>query len=386
MINDRKKIILAAGLFTPDIGGPATFAQILFSELVKDTSLKIKVVAYGEVGNEENITRISRRQNIFLRYLKYFLVLKKEIKKADVLYAFDLISVGVPCALIKLLNPRIRFIVRLGGDHQWERALGKGNCADTLEKYYTEKKFSVGEKLIFVLNNLVLKLADKIIFNSEYLQDIYLHKRGGVQAGKCEVIKNIQAKPSFLQAKTEKSESIKILYAGRLSAVKNLSRLVEATAIVKNDLAEQKIILEIVGEGPEEQKIKDLIKKNILTKEIILESRLSREKMAQKIAVCDLAILVSLSELNSNFFAEAYALSKPIIMTDKSEQFYLKILEPNIYYVDPLSVNDIAKKIKLAIQDLEKNMTPTNNLLSNIFWSKEKAFEAHKQLFKLSLQ
>jgi glycosyltransferase involved in cell wall biosynthesis len=381
MSSNSKKIILAAGLFTPDIGGPATFAQILFSELAKDSSLKTKVVAYGEAGSEENITRVSRKQNIFLRYWKYFLALRKEIREADVLYAFDLISVGLPCALIKLFNPKIKFLVRLGGDHQWERALSKGNYADTLEKYYTEKKFFLSEKLIFSFNNFVLKLADKIIFNCEYLKDIYLTKRGKVDAGKIAVIKNIKANFSFPYIEIEKSDSIKILYAGRLSAVKNLIRLVEAMVMIKRDLPERKIVLEIIGEGPEEQKIRDCVVKNNLTKDIILQPRLPREQLARKITTCDLAILVSLSELNSNFFAEAYALAKPIVMTNKSEQFYLKINQPNIYYVDPMSINEITEKIKLAIDDLGKNLMVDNSVMSNIFWPKEKVIEAHKQLF-----
>jgi len=381
MNSGQKKIILSAGLFTPDIGGPATFAQILFSELVKDSSLKTKVVAYGEAGNEEDITRVSRKQNIFLRYCKYFLALRKETGGADVLYAFDLISVGLPGALVKLFNPKIKFIVRLGGDYQWERALSKDGYGETLEKYYEEQNFSLVEKLIFFLNNFVLKSADKIIFNSEYLQDIYLHKRGGVQAEKATVIKNIQADFSFSHIETEKNDSIKILYAGRLSAVKNLIRLVEAMAMVKRDLPERKIVLEIIGEGPEEKKIRDLIVKNNLTEDIILQPRLSREQMMEKIASCDLAILVSLSELNSNFFAEAYALAKPIVMTNKSEQFYLKINQPNIYYIDPLSTDEIAEKIKLAIDDLGKKLAIDNSLMSNIFWPKEKVIEAHKQLF-----
>jgi glycosyltransferase involved in cell wall biosynthesis len=381
-MSDRKKIVFAAGLFPPDIGGPATFAQILFSELKNDKNYELKVIAYGELKNVENITRISRQQNIFWRYLKYFFALRRVARQADVIYAFDLISVGVPCALFKFFNRRIKLMVRLGGDYQWERALGEGSYGDTMEKYYEEKRFSLTEKVIFKLNNFVLRLSDVIIFNSEYLQDIYLNKRGGIETRQSVIVKNIQ--PDFFISNEEQreGESIKLLFAGRFAVLKNLPRLVEAMAIVKKDLVGKKIILEMVGEGPEESKIRDVIYKNGLEKDVAVLPKVSREILKQKIAACDIVVLVALTEINANFFAEAAILEKSIIITNKSEEFYLKIKQPSIYFVNPLSVKDIAEKIKLAINELRLVKAPNGNVLANIFWPKEKVVEAHKKLFQ----
>ena len=87
MIEDNKlKIVLATGIYPPDIGGPATYVAKLAEELPK-RGCEVKVVTYGEMRNAEcgmrndgNVSCITRGQNIVFRYLKYFLAVYRLAK------------------------------------------------------------------------------------------------------------------------------------------------------------------------------------------------------------------------------------------------------------------------------------------------------------------
>ncbi len=59
---------------------------------------------------------------------------------ADVVYAHDLVSVGLPCALAKFLKPRTKLVVRLGGDFLWEKAYNNNWTDKPLSSYYQEPK------------------------------------------------------------------------------------------------------------------------------------------------------------------------------------------------------------------------------------------------------
>ena len=105
------KILLAAGIFPPDIGGPATYAQMLDDELPK-VGIDVTVVPYGLV----------RSLPKAIRHLAYMRLLWKESKGCSVIYALDPMSVGVPARLVAVLK-RKKFVVRLGGDYAWEQGV-----------------------------------------------------------------------------------------------------------------------------------------------------------------------------------------------------------------------------------------------------------------------
>ena len=190
-VGDKIKIVLATGIFPPDIGGPATFAKALNDELPKQ-GCEVKVITYGseKVLNSE-IYIIKREQNILMRYWLYFWKTWKLSKRAEVIYAFDLISVGLPCAVVKLLRPKMKLVVRLGGDHLFETALQREWYLGTMKDYYEKKDFNLIERFIYSINQFVLNRCDKVIFNAGFLRDIYVSKRG-VPEGKTEIIKNIR--------------------------------------------------------------------------------------------------------------------------------------------------------------------------------------------------
>src|SRR4030042_4446776 len=226
----KLKIIIATGIFPPALGGPATFAKNLYEGL-KSKGHSIKVITFCKERAErgENIVCVPASNLIFLRYFYFFLYLWKLSKGADIIYAFDLISVGLPCALIKLFRKKIKLVYRVGGDFQWEAALQRGYFDNTLWKYWEEKRFGFYEKMVLRMTNFSLKKADFIIFNANLIKDVFLKYRG-VPEIKSGVIKNFSPEANEILADLNKKQGglIKIIFIGRLIAMKNLIRLLRA--------------------------------------------------------------------------------------------------------------------------------------------------------------
>src|SRR3989339_476461 len=331
------KIVMAAGSFPPDISGPATYASSFAREFA-DNGYNVKILTYGKkIDNSEfKIYTVAKHQNLLLRYIKYFWKMFFLSSKADIVYSFDAISTGFPCALVKLLNPKLRLVTRLGGDYQWEQASQKGYADSTLREYYNKKNFNLWEKIIYSINNFVLLKSNKLVF------------------------------------------------AGRMIKIRNLKNFVESFAEIDYKKYHQNIVLEMIGGGPEEREIKKYIKFNKLEKRIKIFGPMKHGDLMKKIIESDILVLPSLTEINSNFIAEGLKMGKVIIHTKESELGYLGIKSDKIFYIDPLSVDDMKKKIEKAIEYFLANKNDNladNDVMSNIFWEKEKIIDAHLQVF-----
>src|SRR3989344_3288325 len=122
------KIIIATGIFPPDIGGPATYSETMARELTK-RGFEVAVITYADRSKNQEagikkqgygIVRISRIYPKGLRHFVYFWKLLRISRGADVVYAQDLISAGLPAfAAAKLL--RKKFALKIVGDYACEQ-------------------------------------------------------------------------------------------------------------------------------------------------------------------------------------------------------------------------------------------------------------------------
>ena len=81
------RIILAADIFPPDIGGPATYSKNLATELIKNGH-DVQLICYGDKFNQYEddggykVIKIGRDKPLLLRYFDYFSNLLKVGKKS----------------------------------------------------------------------------------------------------------------------------------------------------------------------------------------------------------------------------------------------------------------------------------------------------------------
>ena len=85
------KIALAAGLYPPDMGGPATYALMLEAEL-PERGVEVHTIPFGWVRHYPKI----------IRHFIYAWKLWRETKDADVVYALDpMYSGGSPSCKVR---------------------------------------------------------------------------------------------------------------------------------------------------------------------------------------------------------------------------------------------------------------------------------------------
>src|SRR3989344_2633543 len=109
-----KNILIATGIFPPDIGGPATYGATM-ADALRERGFEVKVAVFS---------RISRKIPKGIRHLLYFFKLLPLIRKSDMVIALNAVSAGFPALLVAKFFKK-RFIVRIAGDYDWEIASGK---------------------------------------------------------------------------------------------------------------------------------------------------------------------------------------------------------------------------------------------------------------------
>src|SRR3989344_8149850 len=89
---EHMRVLLATGIFFPDVGGPATHVRKI-AEHFAGLGWKVNVVAFGDhTGDSEGyrVVRVSRKWGKLISWKLYALAIARESFRADVIYAFDL--------------------------------------------------------------------------------------------------------------------------------------------------------------------------------------------------------------------------------------------------------------------------------------------------------
>lgn len=336
----KNKILIATGIFPPDIGGPATYAKNLRKEF-KKLGYEVKVVTYGEkayVNDKRDIFSINRNQNIFFRYFKYFWKIYRLLYWADVFYALDLVSAGLPAVLVaKLKNKKAVF--RTGGDFLWEKAFQNGWTDLPLSEYYQAKK-NLKEKIFLNFSKWVLNNFDLVFFSTDLQKNIY-KKYYGLNDANVKLIPN--ALPQIDVPENSIARADNIVFAGRLIKLKNLDKLIKVFSEIKND----KIKLHIYGKGPQKNELEKIIIDLGQSERIKIMDSVSHGDLVQKIYECRFVILPSVTEISPNLALECLSIGKPILLTKHTglgEEIMKKFIT-----IDPLSGDDIKNKMEYLL-------------------------------------
>ncbi|OGJ67691.1 hypothetical protein A3B61_05420 [Candidatus Peribacteria bacterium RIFCSPLOWO2_01_FULL_53_10] len=299
------KIILATGIYPPEIGGPATYAKALAKEL-QELKHEVVVVTYGgeascklQVADSWSVICVAKSGGHLLRWWRYSRALKKHGEDADIVYAFSSVSCGIPLKMARLRKPKK--ILRLGGDFLWERYTDRGGKLG-LREWYGKKGCRL-QVAGWLLNHF-----DHIVFSSAFQRDIYLDHYKNLPA--YSVTEN--ALPIGTTVLHEKHEPFRLLFLGRLVKFKNIAQLLKA---LKNF---PRSTLTIAGSGPELSSLQALAKKlNIADRIAFVGNREGKDK--QKLFYDhDLLVLPSITEISPNVALEAKAVGLPVLLTEET--------------------------------------------------------------------
>lgn len=153
------KILIATGLYPPDIGGPATYTKLL-EERLPALGIEVVVLPFSTV----------RYLPPGLRHCVYFWKCWVMARGADSVYAQDTVSVGLPAAFAAKACSK-KFLVRVPGDYAWEQARQRFGIADELDAFQT-KKYGWRTEALRRVQRFVVNRAVATVVPSEYMKKI----------------------------------------------------------------------------------------------------------------------------------------------------------------------------------------------------------------------
>jgi glycosyltransferase involved in cell wall biosynthesis len=318
-MKERSRILICTGIFSPDIGGPASYALTFGTKLSE--KYDVTVMAYSDkwsVADDKNypfrVVRIWRKNFRILRYLRYYLRARREARKTDLVVALNASSAGVP-ALRAARAYKKKFIVKIVGDRSWEWAINMGKTFLMINDFQKLPKYGWA-KILHKVQIWVCKNSSGIIVPSEYLKGIV--SEWGIDKKKIHVVYNgTDFKPLDI-SKEEARKKIGIagtliISVGRLVPWKGFKMLIKIMPKLLD--INQFFRLVIVGDGPDEEILKKMIKNMGLENKVFIVGRKNKQDVALYLAASEMFVLNTGYEGFSHQIIEAMAAGLPVITT-----------------------------------------------------------------------
>lgn len=300
------KIVVATGLYPPDIGGPATYAKMLESELPK-AGIEPTVLPFGQVRHLPKI----------VRHLAYTRLLWRAAREADVVYALDPISVGLSALIVSRIL-RKPFLVRLGGDYAWEQGRLRFGLTCTLDEYTKgPQRRPLPVRLLRFLQNFVVRRARYVVLPSEYLKSIVL--TWGVKEERIKVIYSalfpLPVSDSRATIREQLSFSgVVLLTAARLTPWKGVDSLIKLLPQLKAEYEE--VTLVIAGDGEARAVLEHTAHSLGVSDRVRFVGKLTKEALGATIKGADVFVYNTSYEGLPHQLLEVMELGTPIVTTN----------------------------------------------------------------------
>lgn len=330
-----KKILIATGIYPPDVGGPATYSKFLYEELPRH-GIPVEVFSFGSVRHLPKI----------IRHIVYAALLFRRALTADVIFAQDPANIGLSAFIAsKMLGKR--FILKIVGDYAWEQGTARFGVTDTLDEFSVKKRgYPLFVRFLKLIESYVAARAQKIIVPSKYLKKTVAN--WGIPKENIVVVYNAFEGVFENIDVTPKGEKI-IVSAGRLVPWKGFSTLIAIIPKLLKHFPDIKLI--IAGEGEERTKLEQAIKEFHLKSSIFLVGGLPREKLFKYIKSASVFVLNTSYEGFSHQLLEVMALGVPVVTTSIGGNPEMIRHEHNGLLVKPDDSDALARAIERLLVD-----------------------------------
>lgn len=299
-------ILIATGIYPPQIGGPATYSKLLYDRLPA-RGHSVTVVNFGDVLHLPKI----------IRHFAYFFILCWRARGTDVVYAQDPVSVGLPALLAtKLL--RKKFVLKIVGDYAWEQGVLRAGITDDLSVF--AGKYAGYPLLVRVLKHIQYRVAlgaECIITPSEYLKTII--SAWGIAPANITVVYNAFERADSVSETKEDARTtlgishLAVLSAGRLVPWKGFPVLIDAMQDIAREFPTAKLF--IAGGGPEDARLRETAEKAGVVDHVVFLGAIPRARLLQFVRAVDVFALNTAYEGFSHQLLEVMAEGTPVVST-----------------------------------------------------------------------
>ncbi|MBI5134451.1 MAG: glycosyltransferase family 4 protein [Candidatus Taylorbacteria bacterium] len=299
------RILVATGIFPPQIGGPATYSKLLYDELPK-RGIDVEIASFGDHIDKPKL----------IRHFLYFLELLKKAPDVDLIYAQDPVSVGLPALLASQIRGK-KLALKIVGDYAWEQGTQRFGITDTLDDFARAyQRYPWQVKVMKKIEKYVADGASKIIVPSKYLKGVV--SAWGVDPDKIGVIYNgFRAEsPKALRPSLRKKLGLEggvVVTVGRLVPWKGMKELIEAMAEVKKSIPDAKLV--VIGDGPERQRLEEAAALSGIASDVTFTGRLGQKVLFEYVKAADAFALNTSYEGFSHQILETMAIGTPVITT-----------------------------------------------------------------------
>lgn len=299
------KILIVTGIYPPEIGGPATYSQLLFEGLSK-YDIDSDLVVFSDLKKYPRVIR---------HILFVFKVLRKS-KGADLYYAQDPVSVGLPTMVASFLS-RKKYLLKIVGDYAWEQGCQKSGVTDSLDDFSVKSNgYGFFVSLLKKIQKTVASQAHRVIVPSNYLKKIVVN--WGVSTDKISVVYNSFDFDKVLDDKEKLRIELGVtgkvvLSAGRLVPWKGFDTLIRVVGKMSGDIKDLSLI--VIGDGPDREKLDNIIKENNIANVKLIGS-VDQNTLFKYLKSADVFVLNTAYEGFSHQLLEVMAIGIPIITTN----------------------------------------------------------------------
>ena len=364
-------ILITVGIFPPDIGGPASFVPKISKYLISKGH-KVKIISLSEKENlnyedEINVTRINRNLPIIFRWFKTITKIYKSGKNSDLIFVNGL---GTETTIANIFLRKI-IIRKIVGDPVWERVYNKKLTTESFDSFQKNKQ-RLSISIQKNIRNWSIKNSNLIITPSEHLKtfvqnigfenDIYVINNG-VEIKQIEKV-------------TLENKIIKLVVVSRLVNQKNIDMVIKAVKRIED----KNILLNIVGDGPEVNNLKNLVKEKSLNKRVSFIGKIKNSELHNYLEDADIFIQASNYEGLPHSILEAINYEIPILSTEvggcsailnKGERGYIIPM--------PVSEVEVSEEIRTIINN--KNEAKSKVKLAKNYLNQEHNFNTNAEIY-----
>ncbi len=305
---NRYRIGMMADLYKPHISGITNFIS-LNKSILEQAGHDVFVFTFGDVGISDNETNVIRSPGLPLVDTGYYLSFQYSKKAKALLQTMDIVHVHHPFLsgrlALRYCRP-VRIPIVFTNHTRYDLyaqsylpLLPEELSTSFLQSYMpsfcsaVDMVVSPSKGMAGVLEKLGVQTAIQVVPNGVDLQKYQ------VPCADCRLEFGYQ------------KDDLLLVYSGRLAPEKNLDFLIQSFAGLVDAIPTAKLL--ILGSGSEEEKIGQQVALLNLTNQITLAGMVPYDELPRYLAMCDIFVTASVTEVHPLSVIEAMASGLPVV-------------------------------------------------------------------------